>query len=52
MRSIPSWETKPQKGMTVLIVAPVVDPVRSIADALYRLEDGQLRDLRAGDSGS
>ncbi len=40
------------KGMTVLVVAPLVDPVLSIADALYRLEGGQLRDLAQSDAGS
>jgi ABC-type multidrug transport system ATPase subunit len=40
------------KGMTVLIVAPVVEPVLSIADALYRLEGGQLRDLAQSDTPS
>jgi ABC-type multidrug transport system ATPase subunit len=37
------------KGVTVLIVAPVVDPVLSIADATYRLEAGRLQDLAESD---
>jgi ABC-type multidrug transport system ATPase subunit len=33
------------RGMTVLIVAPLIEAVRPIADSCYRIEEGRLRSI-------
>jgi ABC-2 type transport system ATP-binding protein len=38
------------KGMTIVIVAPVIDPILPLADASYRIEAGRLDVLTQGRS--